>query len=171
MRRRLVTWSLVLPFSLGPVAYADRVILSDQLLFRLNTRAIFFVDLLEYSDYLKTFHCLYPQSVLLKTEDFKPSDWELLKTISPSSDLNPHRPLILKFKRLLMRQVYANNQNLSVERDFDRSLALSKCEVARFETWPQELQSLVQAELFWLEATPQVEFKKIQSVIVHEILF
>lgn len=173
MRKQLVTWSLVLPFSFSTLAFADRVILSDQLLFRLNNRAIFFLDIIDYAAQLKTFSCLYPKSTLLNYDQLQSTDWDQFKKIAPNSDLNPHRELILKLKSLLMRQIYANAQSMSVEKDFERKLPLSRCSVGPFATWPEELQSLVQAELFWSEipAGEEISLESVRSLIEHEVLF
>jgi hypothetical protein len=174
MRKLLVTLSLALPFSLyTTLALADKVILSDQLLFRLNNRAIFFLDLVEYADHLKTFHCLYPKSQLLGQEQLKPESWMEFIQHNPVADMQIHRPLILKMKRTLMRQLFANSQNLSVQRGFERELPLSSCQLESFESWPSEVQSLVQAELYWLEnhESSDVDLAKIKALIEHELLF
>jgi len=132
---------------LGPVgtAPAKELLFSDAVLFRLQNRTVFLTDLIPYQNHLKTFRCLYTRSELLALSGLNMESFGALelKKASELTDAN----LLEQVKMNLKIQIYNNTQPLSVAAGFENELPLTQCGVKDYSSWPDELKSLVQAEL------------------------
>lgn len=126
---------------------SKEVMKEDILVFRVQTRQVFFSNLKVYLSHLDDFNCLFPQAKLLKLSGVDYKQLEILKKQS-IADVQQFSETYKKLMHLILAQVYTNSLKLSLERDFDLKLALDKCGLKRFGSWDNELKSLVQAELY-----------------------
>lgn len=125
----------------------SRVLKEDVLVFRVQTRHVFLGQLKTYLNHLQSFHCLFPESHLLKLAEVNYADALQVQKKSVAQ-MQEQSGAAKNLMKLVLAQVYFNSLELSLERNFDLELALDKCNLGRFGTWNNELKSLVQAELY-----------------------
>lgn len=119
----------------------------DVLVFRVQTRQVFFENLKSYLSHLKDFKCLFPEPRLLSLAEVDLGRALSLREQSVGA-VQKSPEVVKSLMRAILAQVYSNSLTLSLERDFDLSLPLQKCGLGRFGSWNNELKSLVQAELY-----------------------
>jgi hypothetical protein len=142
----------------------------DTLLFRIQGRTIFLQDVKEYIPSLKTFHCLYSDSHLMRLSGVSADSLDRILQAHGSRGLDQDRPILMAFMRHFKLQFYANGQGLSMPRGFARRLPLEACGVTGdFDTWNRELRSIVQAELFFRES--QNTLDQVLKGMEYEVLF
>lgn len=127
------------------LASEKEVLFSDAVLFRLQNRTVFLTDLAPYQTHLKSFRCLYNRSELLSLSGLNMEKFGSL-ALKSTKELTETK-LLEQVKMNLKIQIYNNTQSLSVPAGFENELPLSKCGVKDYSSWPDELKSLVQAEL------------------------
>lgn len=146
--------ALALSFGAGELHAQEKtkVLKEDVLAFRVQTRQVFLSNLKVYLTHLKDFHCLFPDSRLLKISGANYKDVVSVQNKSVS-DVQKSPEQVEKLMNLILSQVYTNSLQLSLERNFDLGLPLEKCKLGRFGSWNNELKSLVQAELYMREGS------------------
>jgi hypothetical protein len=156
---------------LSPASLANssgKLIEKDVAAFRVQNKIVFLSELSPYISHLNTFRCFKEDSILLDALKLdKLSMPKVLQFKTNSADELANRaPIVKKIVSLLKAQLFANKQRVSVEGDFIKSLGVGDCISGAWDNWPNELRSMVQAELFFRD-----RFKREDSSVLETSKF